>query len=389
MSLVDWLSGHSGPFNLDAINSCSRADAVANLLQYVQDEIGIRVESLKHQLDELNERIARDYDDQASAVKRYLANPVPGNDQTRFMVFAKLFRLPVSRSKKCFQPSSSLIGELNYKFDVEKFLKMKFDRIELSTLNKIKYPMGMCVLGDGKQLAIADYHNNSINIFDSKLQLVDSILVEAKLPHRIEVDESSSIFFVHDKMSGYVYIHDIKSGTSKPIVISELDSHVQPKAACFRDICYYDKCLFALESGEKCQIHRFDKSGQRLRSIFIKQEPSRPCSIRVTNHLLAVNDSYESVKFYDYNGKFKFKIGPVLENEKFDCFTFADDHALVYFNSGLIKCYNMLMRYESSSGVESGQLVGEHLRNDASFMCYFNKKILIAYPWKKQLGVLS
>ena len=122
MSLVEWLSGHSSPFYLDAINSCSRADAVANLLQYVQDEIGIRVESLKHQLDELNERIARDYDDQASAIKRYLSNPVPGNDQRRFMVFAKLFKHPASRSKKCFQPSSSLIGELNYKFDLVMFL---------------------------------------------------------------------------------------------------------------------------------------------------------------------------------------------------------------------------------------------------------------------------
>ena len=382
-----------------------------NLFKFIEDEIEVRVESLKYQLDEVNERVMRELDSHASILQTF----VRSSSREKSSRCGQLMNYDTLSRQNYFEPlrgrhvraksiraDSRLIGQLSYKFEFAKLQTFKLEKIDLEKLNKIKYPMGMCVLDNGKQLAIADYHNNNINIFDNKMQIIDSLLVNAQLPHRIEVDESSSVFYVQDKMTNFVYLHNIKTGVSKPIVINQSNindsNEAEEKPVFLKDICYYDKCLFALNYEDKNLIHRFDRDGNHLKSISIKQhdpeqEPKRSCSIRVSDRFIAVNDSYLCIKLYDHNGTFKFMIGSISDL-KFDCFTFADDHALLYFNSGIVKCYNLLKMDRKSSPTENaydaeGEISSEQLKCDASFMCYFNNRILIAYPWKKQLGILS
>jgi hypothetical protein len=143
----------------------------------------------------------------------------------------------------------------------------------------------------------------------------------------------------------------------------------------------------------------FSASGEFKRKLVLDYaEFGRVSSFKVSDAWLAVGDSYSKIKIFGLSdGRLRCFI-----REPFDCFCVQDSSLVLLNANGELQFYELPPAYtgdEYSQNCDRSKLV--HLtkqavmRNESCFnfdsnsVLYFNRKLVICFPWKKRLCILS
>ena len=279
------------------------------------------------------------------------------------------------------------IGHLNFEFNVNKLENFKIE-IHKIECNEIKYPMGVCWSGKDScsnvyQYAAIDYSTCNLITYDTKFTLKNYFKISSncnKLADKIRAmrleTNYKKIFYVLDKSSHYIYMLREKNQ-------QEMEIFKEIGEFC-RDICFFDETLYAIcdlkSDSNKCQLKKFSPTGVFKRSLILVNATFREViNLKINKQFIAILESFNEIKLYDSSGLFRFK----LNNTNTNCICFADNHLLTLDSNGDLKCYDV-------ESLEFNLLTYRPLpKNESYFMGYFNGKIFISYPWKREFFVLK
>ena len=397
---------------LESVNSRSYIEVIENYFEHLKTEIDVRCESIQMGLDQLGTRLLNRLDQHESLLIRHLnaSTDFDYEQLSENKFFRDLFsllngggggggeNLKLTGGLNCL----TSLGSLHYEFEPQKLLNSRFRLVKLSHL--MKYPMGMCLLGVVNELAIADYNSSKINIFDTKtLSYKRSLMIsEVRLPNRVETDNQRFVY-VHDKMTNFVYVYEVTSKfemaqSRAPFILSSSTSDAETRkenlyVKC-KDIGFHGDKLYCLDYVDSSQLNLFSASGRMLDKIkfnFASDSVIINSSIRLGNDRVAFIDKYHiQINLFSLSSlQLLLKIDS-SSSISFDCMALVDNHLLVVYNNGLIKCYknqssnSLLAANECISELENSQL-----KMNSNFIIYFNNKLVISYPWQSQLCLIS
>jgi hypothetical protein len=281
------------------------------------------------------------------------------------------------------------IGYLNFEFNVKKLNNLKIELYKIEC-NEIKYPMGVCWSGkdssrDSKvyQYAAIDYSTCYLITYDTKFTVKNYFKISChcnKLADTIRTmrleTNCKKIFYVLDKSSHYIYMLREKNQ-------QEMEIFKEIAEFC-KDICFFDETLYAIcelkNDSNKCELKKFSPTGVFKRSLILENATFKEViNLKINKKFIAILESFNEIKLYDLSGQFRFK----LNNTNTNCICFADNHLLTLDSNGDLKCCDVeslefnLQTYRSLP------------KNESYFMGYFNGKIFISYPWKREFCVLK
>lgn len=407
---------------LESVNSRSYIDVVENYFEHIRTEIDVRCESIQMSLDQLNVRLLNRLDQHESMLIKHLNTSTDFDYEqlSEAKYFRDLFSLLDGVGGERAKLTGALncltsLGSLHYEFTAQKLLNSHLRLVKLSNL--MKYPMGMCLFGRTKELAIADYNSSKINIFDTThLVYKRSLSIsEVRLPNRVETDNERFVY-VHDKMTNFVYVYEVNgkyemAPSRAPFILSTMSNGETGNNNAFKedsylkckDIGFHGDKLYCLDYVDSSQLNLFSASGQMLDKIGFKF-PSDVLiinsSIRVGNDRVAFIDKYHiQIHLFSLNDRQLLLKIDSSSSISFDCMALVDNHLLVVYNNGLIKCYNNNSSSSSSSSSLSSsnllvdecvtELENSQLKMNSNFIIYFNNKLVISFPWQSQLCLIS
>ena len=358
-----------------------KRNLIEKTFEFIEQDIEIRIESLKCQIEILGLQLIHSLDKQYSSDKikklkpNYLALLLNKNK-----IHRPLIDITINE-----------IGHLNFEFNSNQLenLKMEFHKIDIK---QIKYPMGVCWSGlDTRvstpyQYAAIDYSNcNQVVKFDKNFNLKNSLKIFSQTvnldqmrPIRLETNFRNYFYFL-DKSTRYVYMVRVRDKNQ-----GELEIFNEIKEICV-DICFYDEILYVLSSltsdSSMCGVKKFSSTGILKTSLTLTNVIFKEVvNLKINKKYICILESYKEIKLYDsLTGLFKFK----LDNMGTNCICFADNFLLTLDNNGDLKCFeldSLSINFQSSRSLP---------KNEPYFMGYFNRKIFISYPWKREFCILK
>lgn len=299
----------------------------------------------------------------------------------------------LEKSSKLTLPKLESIGRLYWKFDRNEFLNLKLAQDDINLKNFTNYPISLCSLNNETQLAVIDYSNCNLFIFDRKfnlkrenLSIANQLSRAISRPGRIESDNHIRLY-VMDKLTNFIFLVNLFKNT-----VSQLVPNLT-----FRDLCFYKNNLFAHDKVDSSSIRVFSASGCFLREFHLSHGEfalNKPITfttgLKISNGLLSVLTNFNEIRIFDLKGKFIHNL-QMNEHETSNTYCFIDKSFVYLNNLGELKFWSFDLD-------EFGNIVDKSivsiksslkLMSDSNSMIYFNRKIVVCFPWKQKLTILK
>lgn len=375
-----------------------------NKFDFIEEEIEIRVESLKTYLDKLREKVHNSIDQ----LREHLTHNRPvisSSSNFKHSVKYLLLNPANSRRNDALQLAApNRIGKLAWKLTEAEFLSLKADVIDLST--HAKYPIWACSLQYENQLAIVDYPTGNVSIFDRYFKLTRKLTNETNLgglisrPVRIDSNGRNTLFIL-DKFDFKIYLIDVTS-----CAIQHLDQHT------YKDLSFstYSDKLYAQDKTDNSLVRIFSSTGMYTDQIRLQSSQDETTSNFNLNKTSCLNltDKY-AILLHDLNEfkVFNLKDGMLVyslkarTNERIESYCVLDDLGLIYFNEERKLKFRRLsddvepvkdqpVNFDLNSNTAESCLNCDLFKvYDSNSIVYFNKKFIVCCPWKQKLIILS
>jgi hypothetical protein len=363
-------------------------------------------------LDNLNSRLASSID----ALKPVLLNGLPVDSEMRNSIKLTLF--PTFPRLK-----PSHIGKLSWRLTRDEFLNLQATTIDLK--DHTKYPIAITSVNNDRQLAVVDYSTGSLYSLNNSFTIVEKFGTDFNgesidiRPSRMESNGESQLYIL-DKQSNQIYLLDCLSTQTSAGLFGKYsircvigDERRQASSVQqFRDICFsiYHNRLYAQVKSNWSIVRVYMPNGEFKSQIelgwtFNSQHATSSSSLKVTSDCL--------VLLFNLNefGLFSLSTGCLMVNLKcnqcvVDSYCLLDEWTLVYLNNTGELIFEDLSKmvpvsamtrttttesYSSLFHLNSKVLItNDFLRtSDSNSMIFCNKKLIICFPWKQTIVVLS
>ena len=308
--------------------------------EFLSQDIEIRIESIKVKIDEHAEIIFKKLKKKQKKFSKKITTKI-------FKIIANIQENVYSSHFACSLKfikndilllSSQIIGALNGinicdAIDVSDIRTNEFKLIKLKFL-----PYDLCNCFN-EVLAITDYLNNKIYLFNKKFQPIRSIACinnqYFKSPRGICSDDISSVYLCDSKNQRILVINKEFSEITK--IIKNLDAIEEPQ-----NICSDGKSLFVLDTQIK-KILNLSFNGNFLNAFNLYSDNScfkfvkNPlCMKLIDNCKLAVNANGEKIFIYNFNGN----IENIIEsNYEIGAFFYSNTFLFTHQSNGFLICY--------------------------------------------------
>lgn len=272
---------------------------------------------------------------------------------------------------KRVKPNRTDLGKLHFELNEQEFSKLRV-QTALDVRAELSYPMHMCILG-GKYkeefAVITDYSTQSPLIIDYKLECVKKLALDCQIRGGIASIDSNrdGLLFIVEKETFKLLIYD----TQHSKLLNQFDN--------IKHVHYFNHRLYALESGSN-QVLVFSSSGEFKRKFSLNCDKiQKATSLKISDNYLILGDNYSSILVFDMIKKeLMFEI-----KQEFDCFIVQDEYIVVCNAQGEIRHYDL-----RRGGIVSSEIKQCGLQHCLS-MLYFNRRILISFPWSKKIVILE
>ncbi len=321
----------------------AKSEIVENNLNFIEDELEIRIESIKIALDLAYDRILSDLDFHESELikynnnkkiinKRYLKRR---NGLKRFLEYKNQELLNMLKlNEKLF-----LNFHLNSNFvtdpDVGRLCWLKLPKLEklnfetsFKRLNlrlaendnvyKVSpYFKSLCVLNRGSIL-FSDYKNNEILRLDSDFickELYSTIdCVSLDKPCSMCTNDSGTVIYLINFGNQEIYITNCKLS----IIQRKLTKYEFGLLFFPLDCTFYKNSLFIIDHGYYRVLKLTEQGDFEKEFLLFNSEPQDyndflvwPLKIQVTSNIIAILDDWSYIYLYDFNGLLKQIIGSI------------------------------------------------------------------------------
>ena len=401
----------------------------------MEDEINIRIESIRIELDSLQislieeckalksnilEKLNNDYKQAENEFENYtkvLSKHESGYEMNKlkeniyacqtFVKEIQNFDLNFSNSlKKCsFRPSDwipdkFMIGNFrqnaHINFDAKKVSNLEIFNFE----NQIKSINRIFNLNN-KSLLVTSSDDNTIVQLDDKYNEIKKInyIQNHKLLTPLSVcSDGFDTIYICDFGNNCVVVTDNEFSRLKRIIgRKSLDcgQSIEPL-----DICFADNTLYVLNK-DNSVVTTFNRNGDFERHFLLRAslKPenisdnnsnsdaeiilNRPNRIGANNKIFAVLDSFRKVYLYDcINGE----LNQVIKSNNSTMMCLVDDYLLTCNRDGHLNCYQN--NNNNNKFVQTFERPVEVLKDSKSYMCIFNEKILVTLTDTKSIVAL-
>ncbi len=323
-----------------------------HLFEFLAQDIEISVESMKTEIDYISDdliekmdKIEENYKKKMRKREKNLRKLVTNFEKSKniFIKMNSINKFPNLRFIESDLNISSniLIGKLNG-LDISD--SVYINEIKVSEIKTIKlkfHPYDLCNCFD-EQLAVTDYMNNKVHLFDKKFQKIKSISSinneYFNSPRGICIENISNNIYLCDTLNQRILIINKEFSELKQIIKNF--NHIKKP----QSICFNGKSLFILDTQE---IVNFSLNGDYINKFSLNQSnvnnnaelkliKNPLCMKLVDNCKLAININREKVFIYNLKGdidstiEFEYEIGALFYSIGF---------LFIHQYNGTLACY--------------------------------------------------
>ena len=342
---------------------------IEKTFEFIEQDIEIRIESLKCSLETIGISLT-------NSIERSSTSTKSAKSLAHLLILTQVSMPVVNLTKE--------IGCLNFGFNSEKLKSFQINVFQIEKF--VKYPMGLCwsgvAMSNSYHYAVVDYSNCDLIMFDKTFGFKQRFkaIFEVMKPVRLETNYKD-IFYLLDNSKQTISI--LKKTRQQNVV-----AFLVIRENCI-DICFFRDHLYALcleydSSKEIAKINKYVHTGVLKTSSMLSGVLYKNVnSMKINENFIAILENFKTIKIFDFIGEFKFCFNL---DASVSCICFADGRHLLTLNEcGYLKCYELeaaclVLRNEISHGLP---------KNEPYVMNYWGEKIVICYPWKKQICILN
>jgi len=425
----------------------TKSISIENCFNFIEENLIIRVESLKVDLDKLAIKLCKKIDTfQHVSVKTQKEKLL--NSKTCLVNLEKISQMNLneklnliklnilklkeveSLSENIITPTKKMTGKNSTKknsLEIENALGTRemigylygpFSIVNASIRNSqnfsvklvdlSKYLKSACGLAEiynnaRYSLALTDFANSSLNMFEN----CDSFMgKETNLTRLTKIKDikfknyyaictnNSSYLYVCDMELHRILIFDLKSFKLKRILSGLGPNGEQSRRLefnCPRDICFFDKKVYVLDQGAN-SIDIFSESGDFVRSFLFNEDSQikveNAWSVRVAENVMVIVDWKQRLFIFDFSGQLKETI------ECLDvvsvCFTGSSEYLYVHCENGDFLCFKLL---NNEFQIKPSLIYRKNFTNlkyRSEFMIHgSNQKFILSLGWRKALALIE
>ena len=422
--------------NLEKIQATD--DLVQNYFSFVEENLLIRIESIKVDLTKLELELVDKLDTLRETASQKIRNNletcetcfIPSHAahlQQKSEAFS-LLKLNISKLKticdekitmatknmsdfkvrKSFElPLKSMIGYLNGP-PCGLILPELVEKPAIRIVDMSKRLKSVCGLAQifrhGKYaLAVTDFVNSSLNLVEnceSFLGAETRITTLTKIKetrfkkyYAICTNSPGNYLYVCDMELHRVLIFDLELHRLKRI-LSGTGETSRLEFNCPRDICFFGSIVYVLDQGVN-SIDTFTEAGDFLRSfMFAESQIENAWSVRVAANRIAIVDWKQKIFLFDFDFSLKYTL---MLNEVISvCFVGAND-LYCHCENGDFACFNLNNDCESrkKEAVAAAPVVSyrkhfKSLKYRSEFMIYgANQQFILSLGWSKAIAFID
>ena len=280
------------------------------------------------------------------------------------------------------------VGRLSFEFDPVQLVNYSVETFSVEKL--ASYPMGVCYWKGGvNSYATIDYSNSDVIVCDRLFKLKQRFKNAFTLkPVRLE-SNLKNLFYILDKATCFVSILEvvIVNGQQELAILHEI------RESC-KDICFFEEQLYALcvdSSTNVAKLNIFSSLGVLKSSLSLAEVTFKQVtSLRISVQFAVLVEAFSVIKLFEMpSGKLKVTLTLGVPNVA--CICFADSYLLALSPTGDLKFYALSQRedFVISESMVTSEISGSLPKSEAYSIGYFDKKLVISYPWKKQFCILK
>lgn len=376
-------------FSLAKFNN--REEHLDKILQYLDEEIELRIESIKISIDRYHTIMTR----KVKKIQHKMLNRIEilrnfkihSESASDFIKNIKQVRLYdnfnlISCNEEINTYLIGYIAGLN-SINIYKIKTSNPKAIDLK--NSHKYPTGVCCFKEEKIL-ITDNQRNEICIFNNSITLLERVScidhVKFNGPRGICTNSKDSVY-ICDTGNDRIVIVDEKFTTVKRIVGKKGKKHGEFDWPS--DICYYNESIFVLDEINH-RIQQFTSNGDFEKLIdlnttysFVHRSHTFK-KISVYDDLIAVLNKHY-ICIYDLNGTQLQKISKEHEKSVFFSSIYLQHSSLIAnLSDGSLVCYTLVKQNENNNNSFIMAYVRfiENLKKPTCGITKFNDHLLIS-----------
>ena len=372
-----------------------------NRINFIKEEVEIRVQSLHNELDELQNKFFKKLDDLKLVSQKELKRVLKKNkveDLVDGKTESDFSNLKIDCMKNQVEHLESIHGDFINKLSKISFepcsesvsdsLVGKIESDDLLLGEAVRYrpytkvdlnlqrnkPTAMCPIGD-KFLLVTYNKENKILKLNSHYEKVEEISVVDRMklnkPSAICSDESEYVYLLTENNT-QILIMDIDM---KKIV--RVLKYTQYDFENIVSLTYYDKKLYILDTKV---LHVFTSNGEFIKQILLNIDYAS--HLTVNENFIVIIDGNSKIHAYNHDGTFK----SIIETNNIgliDSISFLNDYLFIHSNDGNFLCYNV---NENSFELNFCRGLND-LRESSTSMFYFNKHIYILLTFERILIV--
>jgi hypothetical protein len=373
-----------------------------NRINFIKEEIEIRIQSLHNEIDELQSKFYKKLDDLKLVSQKELKRVLKKNRVEDIIECSKVesdvYSLKLDSmksqvknletiheeflnklSKISFEPccesvSDSLIGKIESDDLLlgEAVEYRPYTKIDLN-LQRNK-PTAMCPIGD-KFLLVTYNKENKILKLNSHYEKVEEISMIDRMklnkPTAICSDESEYVYLLNENNTQIVIMDlDMKN-------IVRVLKYTQYDFENIVSLTYFDKNLYILDTKV---LHVFSPTGEFIKQITLNIDYAS--HMTVNENYIVIVDGNSKIHAYNHDGAFK----SIIETNNIgliNSISFINDYLFIHSNDGNFLCYNVngnIFELSFCRGLND-------LRESSTSMFYFSKHIYILLTFERILFV--
>lgn len=400
----------------------NKHDILDKHIQFLKDEIDIRIESIVQELSEIREKFFKQLDDLSQNCDAYL-NTLEIKKKSEDKIYQDILKQKTHDgttldfykkkltqyltdfndwfSKITFDASEAsfsdtLIGKIESDLIIGENTKHRaYKSIQLTDA---RLATSMCAIGDIFVLLV-DKRDNKIIRYNQDFKVCEQISsingMKFNKPSLICSDEIEHVFICNSNGTEII-ITDLNIKNIKCVLDNRNDNYSE-YFQFIKDMKFYNGLLYVLDM-EASAIQFYKSPFEKLeRKIFLKNDKndhlSNPTTMSVMKNTIAVLDDSRKVLIYNLRGELISKI--LNENIGFiKSICFTSNYLFLHAGEGLFICYKMIEEDNFGDNIPN-RIAFEKLferdisslRETSEAMIYFNKKITILFPYAKNFIV--
>lgn len=403
---------------------------LSEAINYQKEQIVIRIESIKNELDvflenfnknldeieiEIHneiENLSNDYDNICNKNENLLNDinlKLEDINENQLQLVENIYKCESSINeiknlnkliksklhKVRFSPNDDWKFDIDYIGYLKKLESNDFEMLKVNLPYKIdlnekhiKLASGMATI-DNETLLIVDSQENEIVLFDKKFECVDRIKhvdeYTFNYPINICTDGHDTVYLCDYNNNRVLLIDKNFDQVKKSITTAE--NHIENPI----DICFYGDCLFILDNMTS-NIKQFLSDGEFVRDInLVNQNGTKlasPVRLSIKSELIAVLDDWRFIYLYDFDGNFKISI--IASDDSINTIYFHSNNLYSLTPKGIFSCYKINSNNPNNYTVETLFERYIQLLDDSSdFMTIFNNKLIIVYCYSNFLAIFD